>query len=131
MQREELSHQPKTVCRVAAETADGLCNDKIDLTGLTVAGEAQELRSFILLRAGNAFVEIEPGKFPIVTRGDVILVMGLLRFEAFELCIGIRRDAAVGCYPDLFEGDLGAFVFCDFSYLFQVRTSFPHVYTSL
>ncbi len=84
MQGEKLSYQFEAICGIAAEPADGLRYYEIDST---VINEPKQFLPLILFGAGDSFVIVKPGKFPIVTGVDVILIVRFLGFQTFKLGI--------------------------------------------
>lgn len=87
MQGEKLSYQFEAICGIAAEPADGLRYYEIDSTGFAVINEPKQFLPLILFGAGDSFVIVKPGKFPIVTGVDVILIVRFLGFQTFKLGI--------------------------------------------
>lgn len=119
----ELPDVLQAVESVSGKSADGLGDDHVDVSGHAFVNHAVELVTLFGVGTGDAVVREYARQLPFRIFLDVLRVMCDLRLVAGFLFLGIRADAAVGGYHDLFELDLRARCFHDFRYFFQGKTS--------
>lgn len=87
--------------RVASESADGLGDDHVDVSGHTFADHTVEFIMLLCVGAADSVVGEDPGEFPSRVAFDVLCVARDLRFVAGFLFVRVGADTAVCGYTEL------------------------------
>ena len=87
--------------RVASESADGLGDDHVDVSGHTLVDHAVEFITLLCVGAADSVVGEDPGEFPFRVAFDVLRVVGDLGFVAGSLFVRVGADKAVCGYTKL------------------------------
>ena len=91
----ELSYRCQTVYGVSSETADGFCNDKVNLAVQSILNHFIEAVSVLCVQSRDAFVRVYGDELPIRLRLDIIGVIIHLCFIARLLFFAVGRDTGI------------------------------------
>ena len=92
----ELPDGGQAIDGVTCKTRDRFGDDEVYLSGQSIFNHAFEAFAAFGVGTGDAFIGVEFDEFPVITRLDVVRVIGNLRLVARELLIGISRDTSIG-----------------------------------
>ena len=93
----ELSDVFQAIQCVSGKSADGFGDNHINVTSLTVINHVIEFFTFFCVRAGDAVVGINTGKFPIRIFLNIFCIVFYLSFVAGSLLIAVGTDTTVRC----------------------------------
>ena len=90
----------QAVLRVPGKTADGFCDDEVNLPGFTVTNHSIEVFSALRGSAGDTFICVDASQLILRIAVDVFRVVSDLIFKAVQLLVLLRGYPAVCRHPD-------------------------------
>ena len=96
----QLSDPADTVQQVSGKSADGFCNDHIDLSCHSVAHHELEGRSVVRVCTGETVIHIGADILPFRICLDHVPVVILLHFNGNQLINVIRGNTTVSSHPE-------------------------------